>query len=292
MEQTIARHPSKQRDPAMLVRGVINVASLPTIYTKLSEAIADPRKNNKDFTKIINEDTAMAARLLRIANSALYNFPSKVDTVTHAITIIGTNQLRDLVLACSVIKLFQNVPEDLCTMESFWRHSVACGVCARVLAGLRREQNVERFFVAGLLHDIGRLIMFSELSQQMNEAYLYRKEQRCLLFQAEREIAGFDHATLGGLLLKAWQLPARLEEAVTFHHAPHKAKKFPQDAAILHVADILAHALQLGSAGENCVPPLAPNAWEQIDLPISVIGTVMGKAQIQYNDAVSFILAN
>lgn len=290
MEEARARQTNKQRDPAILVRGITKVASLPTIFTKLNEAVADPRKNNKDFTKIISEDTAMAARLLRIANSALYSFPSKIETVTHAITIIGTNQLRDLVLACSVMNLFQNVPEEFCSMESFWRHSIACGVCARILAGLRREQNVERFFVAGLFHDIGRLVMFMELSNQMTEAFNYQKIHHCMLYQAEREISGFDHATLGGMLMKAWHLPPRLEEAITFHHTPSKAKKFPHDAALLHIADILANALRLGSSGESYVPPLDANAWAQIDLPAAVISTIMDQVHLQYDDAVNFIL--
>lgn len=290
MDEVLTRQTSRQRDPAMLVRGITKVASLPTIYTKLNEAVADPRKNNKDFTKIISEDTAMAARLLRIANSALYSFPSKVETVTHAITIIGTNQLRDLVLACSVMNLFKNVPEEFCTMESFWRHSIACGVCARILAGLRREQNIERFFVAGLFHDIGRLVMFMEISDQMAAAFNHQKNNHCMLYQAEREISGFDHATLGGLLMKAWQLPPRLEEAIAFHHTPSKAKKFPQDAAMLHIADILANALRFGSSGESYVPPLDSDAWTQIDLPVAAIGTIMDQVHLQYDDAVKFIL--
>lgn len=287
-----ANRPLVKKDPEDVVRSVTKVASLPTIFTKLDEAINDPRKTNKDFAKIINEDTAMAARLLRIANSALYNFPSKIETVTHAVTIIGTNQLRDLVLASSVIKLFANVPEDLVSMESFWRHSIACGLTARTIATVRRETNVERFFVAGLLHDIGRLIMYMEFSDAMGQVIKHCAAQPMLMFKAEKELLGFDHAKLGALLINAWKLPARLEEAVGFHHSPMSAKRFPAEAAVIHAADIIANAMQLGSSGETRVPPLNEQSWQHIDLPPSAIGSIVDQLEVQYADAVNFITSD
>lgn len=287
-----ANRPLVKKDPEDVVRSVTKVASLPTIFTKLDEAINDPRKTNKDFAKIINEDTAMAARLLRIANSALYNFPSKIETVTHAVTIIGTNQLRDLVLASSVIKLFANVPEDLVSMESFWRHSIACGLTARTIATVRRETNVERFFVAGLLHDIGRLIMYMEFADAMGQVVKHCAAQSKLMFKAEKELLGFDHAKLGALLINAWKLPARLEEAVGFHHSPMSAKRFPAEAAVIHAADVIANAMQLGSSGEKRVPPLNEQSWRHIDLPPGAIGSIIDQLEVQYADAVNFITSD
>lgn len=280
------------RDPALIVRGLTKVASLPMIFVKLDEAINSPRSTNKDLARIISEDSAMAARLLRIANSAMYNFPARVDTVSHAITVIGINQLRDLVLACSVIRMFDNLPESAVSMDSFWRHSVACGIAARVLAGLRREPNIERYFVTGLLHDIGRLIMFTELTREYPRVMAEREASSELLFKIEQNLLGFDHAKLGGLLLQAWQLPERLAEAVACHHAPSKAKKFPVEAAVIHVADVIANALRLGSSGEKFVPPIAEQAWEITGLPTSAISSVVEQLELQYNDAVTFILGN
>ena len=284
--------PFKKRDPELIIRGITKVASLPTIFVKLDEAIGDPRSTNKDFAAIINEDTAMAARLLRIGNSALYNFPSKIETVSHAITIIGTTQLRDLVLACSVIKMFDNIPEELVSMELFWRHSIAVGVAARIIATTRRENNVERFFVAGLLHDIGRLIMFTETANQMQHVVNHAQEEQLLLFKAEKELMGFDHAKLGGLLLTAWQLPDRLVDAVQYHHNPARSKTHPIEAGILHIADIIVNALQLGTTGEHFVPPLNNSAWEQLDLADDVFSTIIDRLLIQYDDAVKFILSD
>lgn len=281
-----------KRDPALIVRGLTKVASLPTIFVKLDEAINSPRSTNKDLARIISEDTAMAARLLRIANSAMYNFPANIDTVSHAITVIGINQLRDLVLACSVIRMFDNLPKTLVSMESFWRHSIGCGIAARVLAGLRREANVERYFVTGLLHDIGRLIMFTELLNEYPVVFAERENSSELLFKVEQKLLDFDHAKLGGLLLQAWQLPERLAEAVACHHAPSKAKKFPIEAAVIHVADVIANALRLGSSGEKYVPPVNEQAWETTALPSTAIAAVVEQLEVQYNDAITFILGN
>ncbi len=290
MQQTA--EPFKKRTPELIIRGITKVSSLPTIFVKLDEAMANPRSTNKDYAVIINEDTAMAVRLLRIANSALYNFPTKIETVSHAITIIGSKQLRDLLLACSVIKMFDDIPEALVSMELFWRHSIAVGVTARILAGMRRENNVERFFVAGLLHDIGRLILFTEATKQMQHIVKEAAERQQLLFKIEKELMGFDHAKLGGLLLKTWKLPSRLIDAVQYHHTPMNSKTHPIEASIVHCADIIVNALQLGTTGEHLVPPLNDKAWELLNLEKDTLATAVEHLLVQYNDAVQFILSD
>jgi len=147
-------------DPQRLVQGIVKVASLPSIYLKIEKAIADEKTSNNDLADIVAEDTALAAKLLRLANSAMFSFPSKISAIPQAVTIIGSRQLRDLVLACSVTSVFKDMPAQLVDMESFWRHSVASAVTARILSQTRNDSNIESAFVAGLLHDIGRLFLF------------------------------------------------------------------------------------------------------------------------------------
>ena len=277
-------------DPKVLIQGITKVASLPTVYLKLEEAIRKPGVTNRDLTQIINEDVAMAARLLRIANSAFYNFPSKVDTVAQALAIIGINQLQDLVLACSMVSMFKNVPEELVTMESFWKHSIACGVTARVLADLRRENNIERFFLAGLLHDIGRLVFYMLRAKDMAKVLQDAETRKHLLSHSEKEHFGFSHAKLGGMLLKAWKLPSPLVASTAYHHTPLRAKQYTLDASIIHISDIIANSLALGSTGEKRAPPINEEAWDMIGLPNTVIDKVIDKLQVQYNVTVKFIL--
>lgn len=278
------------RSAEHIIKSTSQVASLPTIYLKIEEALNNANCSNQYLVDILSEDTALSARLLRLSNSAMFNFPNKIDSVFQAISIIGTQQLRALVLASSVMKIFKDIPEELINMEMFWRHSIACAVSARIIASLRRAANVEYFFLAGLLHDIGRLIMFKEIPTETGEAMQLAAKKQQLLFLVEKEVLGFDHAKLGGMLLKDWKLPPQLVESTAFHHSPRRSADFQDEVAVIHLADIIANSLQLGSSGEHLVPTLDNQSWERIGLPESIITTVLAELQKQYNIAVDFVL--
>lgn len=278
------------RVPHDLLEGTVEITSLPMIFTRINDAVNDPRSSVADIGRIISEDSGLTARLLRIVNSTLYSFPSKIETITRAVTIVGTQQLRDLALATSVMKMFSGVSEDLVNMESFWHHSIGCGITARILATYRREPNVERFFVAGMLHDIGRLLIYMRMADQARAALLRCQSSGELLYEVELDELGFDHAAVGGALLQLWKLPASLEEVVTSHHNPRRAQRYPVDTAVIHVADIIAHAMRLGNSGERFVPPLDSRAWERIEIPPSCLSETMGQVDRQFKDAIKMIL--
>jgi putative nucleotidyltransferase with HDIG domain len=277
-------------NPDDLLRGYVEVSSLPMIYYKINEAISNPRSSMADISKIISDDPGLTVRLLRIVNSAFYGFPSKIETITQALVIIGTNQLRDLALATSIMNLFEGIPKDLVSMESFWRHSIACGIAAKTLATYRNETNIERFLVAGMLHDIGRLILYKKASDQAREALLRSQNSKTLLFLMEQEVMGFDHASLGRRLLEVWNLPPSLGEAVAFHHKPHQTTRYPVEAAIVHVADIIVNALRWGSSGEYYVPPLEEKAWELIGLSTGILSSALESMNQQMDEITHSIL--
>ncbi len=278
--------------PRDLLRGYVEVSSLPMIHLRLEEAINNPKKSMSDIAKIIREDPGLTARLLRIVNSAFYNFPSKVETISQAVTIVGTQQLSALALATSVMKMFKGLPEDLVSMDSFWRHSIACGLAARLLGTHRRESNAERFFVAGMLHDIGRLVMYTKLTEPSRDILTTARTENQILHEVERERLGFTHAVVGGVLLQTWKLPTSLEEAVMYHHSPMAATRFPVEAAMVHVADIIVHSMGLGSSGETFVPPLDPEAWNRLNLSPSVLSSVEDQIDLQYQDALQTMLTD
>ena len=278
--------------PRDLLKGYVEVSSLPTIHLRLEEAINNPKKSMSDIAKVIREDPGLTARLLRIVNSAFYNFPSKVETISQAVTIVGTQQLSALALATSVMKMFKGIQSNLVSMDSFWRHSIACGLAARVLATMRRDNNAERFFVAGMLHDIGRLILYTKLTDRSQEILHHARNAPMLLYEAEREALGFNHAVVGGLLLQTWKLPTSLEEIVMYHHNPTSATRFPMETAIVHISDIIVHAMDLGSSGETYIPPLDPSAWEKLGLHPSVLGSVEEQVDRQYHDALQTMMAD
>jgi HD-like signal output (HDOD) protein len=276
--------------PRELLTGYIEISSLPLIYTRLNDAVNNPRASIADIARIISEDAGLTARLLRIVNSAFYGIPTRVESIARAVTIIGTHELRALALATSVTTMFKGIPEDLANMELFWRHSIACGVAARILATYRRLPNAERFFIAGVLHDIGRLVMFMKVPDKSREAMVRSQEVGEPLFVSEREIMGFGHASVGSLLLEAWRFPQGLEEAVGFHHNPNAATRYPLEAAIVHLADIICHAMQLGTSGEKFVPSLEKEAWDQVGLPVSILSPVLVQLESQFEDVVRTML--
>lgn len=272
-----------------IVKG-INIASLPAIYTRLIAVINHPRSSARDIAKVVSDDPGLTARLLRIVNSAFYGFPQKIETVSHAVTIIGTEQLRDLALATSVIQMFKDIPPELVDMDSFWRHSMACGVAARVIASQRREANVERFFMAGMLHDIGSLIIYLKNGAKAREVLDRCAQTKELRYKVERELLGFDHARVGSALLKSWKLPESQQEAIGLHHDPREAQRFPVETSTVHVADVIANALQVGTSGERLVPPLVPDAWAALRLPDDSMPKLIAEIDRQLPVAISRIL--
>lgn len=277
-------------DAERIVTNVLKVAALPAVTLKFSEAIRDPLTSNQDLENIVSEDSALAAKVLMIANSALFNFPSEIDTIANAITIIGHKQLNEIILSCSIVGMFKDIPQDVIDMDLFWRHSIAVATAARILASSRREQNIEKFFTAGLLHDIGKLIIFVEAPKDAAEVLKQCDEKDELMYKVEKDVLGFDHAKLGAMLLKKWKLPEEVVSAVYYHHMPSISSGNIVAPAIIHIADMMTHALQFGSSGEKFVPTLNEKAWKSLDLDIEVISPVLEQLNVQYTEAVKYIL--
>jgi HD-like signal output (HDOD) protein len=248
-----------------LVDECSELASLPSIFMEISEVISDPRSSAVHVADVISKDTSLSAKLLKIVNSAYYNFPSKIDTISRAVTIIGSRQLSTLALGASVVRAFQGIPVSLIDMESFWKHSITCGISARMIAGYKNIPNTERLFVAGLLRDMGRILLYKRIPDMMSKILIQARRTRKILRSAEVETLGFDHAYIGEILLKKWKLPLVLEQAVAHHHAPLKSS-FPMEVSIVHLSDILANTLEMGTSGERLIPPLIPEAWSFLGL--------------------------
>jgi HD-like signal output (HDOD) protein len=204
--------------------------------------------------------------LLKIVNSPFYGFPSQINTLSRAITLIGTRELTHLVLATSVINTFKGIPESLVDIDAFWKHSFATAIAAKYIAVESGLRSTERFFIAGLLHNIGSLVMYLSLPELAGEAIRSAEFGHEVLFEAEQRIIGFDHTEVGFELAKAWHLPASLQEVARYHHSPSGAEHFAVDVAIVHLADILVSSVPFGHCGDNHVPPLDEAAWELLGL--------------------------
>jgi len=277
----------KRKKPEALLKGMVELSSLPFIYIKINEAVNNPRSSIKDISEIISGDPGLTSRLLRLVNSAFYGFPSKIETVNRALFMVGTQQMRDLALATSVMSLFKGIPGHLVSMESLWRHSVACGLAARMLATVRQSKtNVELLFTAGIIHDIGRLVIYKKIPETAQEMILRCKDSKEPLYLVEKEMLGFDHSDLGRMLAQSWNLPPSLEEVLACHHFPQEAKQYPVETSVVHIADYIVHAIQLGDSGEQYVPPLDEKVWELSGIPASVLSSTSDQLRHEFEDVV------
>lgn len=283
--------PRKRPDLARLANGAVKLASLPAIVGQVLEAIKDPNVSYAYVAEVIGKDTALSAKLLKLVNSALYGFPEPVDTITRAVTVVGANRLTSLALGVSLINVFEAIPRDLLDMRAFWTHSLACAVLARLLAVHAGHPNEERCFVAGLLHDIGRLVLLKSHPAHTVHAVHLSRQRLAPLHAVENELWGFDHAQLGARLLNAWKFPASLERAVGEHHAQGK-RSLQQDAALAQLSDVMAHALGIGASGAPLAPPLSAAVWELLNIPLSTLGAVAAQAERQLDDIAHILLAD
>jgi HD-like signal output (HDOD) protein len=283
--------PGDPIDPLRFITEESTFGSPPIIFQKLIEVINDPRSSTTDVAEVISNDTDLTARLLRIVNSAFYGIHSKIDTISRAVTIIGSNQLLSLAMGVTVINFFKGVPNTLVDMTSFWRHSISCGIGARLIASYHRTPNTERFFVTGLLHDVGRLLIYKELPEYGQAALLTARAKKSLLPPVEERIWGFTHHKLGGILLKHWKFPVSLEKNVRFHHEPLKAVNKNEAATIL-LADILAHTLGHGSSGEIYAPRITADAWNSLRLPLTFLAQTAIQVDYQLDEIVKFFMTD
>ncbi|UFS70610.1 HDOD domain-containing protein [Geomonas sp. RF6] len=284
--------PDKHLSAEIIVQDISTIHSLPMFYSQLSEVMDHPRSSIGDVAKVISEDQGLTARILKLANSPLFGYFSRIDTITKAVTIIGVQQVRDLALALSVMDVFTGIPEDLVNMEQFWRHSIATGLAARILATTQREANLERFFVAGILHDIGRLVMYVRIPELALELLERCRATGTLLHKAETELLSFTHADVAGALLRHWKIPPGVAEPVACHHSCRSAGQYPREASILHFADIIAHALELGSSGEIFVPELDATVWEGLKISPFFLPSLVKQVDGMYDQTISVLVGS
>lgn len=258
---------------AELVKGVGGLVTLPDVFIRINRLVEDPNSSIAEIAKVAGQDPSFTVRLLRVANSSFYGFSSSIDTVSKAVSIIGTSQIRSLALATSVASSFDGLPNTLVSMEDFWRHSLYCALVARILAKQAGKCDPDAVFTAALLHDIGELVIFNRLPQQAKEALLLVLDSADELpvYQAERQVMGFDHTQVGGELARQWKLPPMLEECIEFHHDIHFAQRFPREVALVHIANILALMAEIHTLDPGDVAPIDQRAWEIVGLDAAAV---------------------
>jgi len=207
-----------------LVSTVAEKVALPSVYHHIRDLLAQPTASLEDFADLILLDPALSARLIKMVNSPFWAHYRKAETVQQAIVMTGTFQLHDLLLSSLAIRAFSTIPSTIFDQESFWKSSIYCGIAARMLAEKCRLSTKERLFTAGLLHEIGHIVMFTKLSEQVQEALVNSIETNTPLFTQERDSLGFDYGQVGFEIMNVWDLPHSYGDIATYHLEPTLAK--------------------------------------------------------------------
>ncbi|NHZ81231.1 HDOD domain-containing protein [Massilia sp. CCM 8695] len=246
---------------------VKRIRDLPSLSTVVVELLSTMDQEDIDVHVLgakIALDQSLTAKTLRLANSSFYGMSSKVTTIHQAISVLGFHSIRTLVTACAVTGSFPAGVSGGINLQAFWRHSVATAVCAKLLA-VHLKLNADTAFTAGLLHDIGTLVLATRFPAEYSAMLAYRKEHDCYIIEAERAVIGVDHAMAGAALAAYWKFPAAMQESVASHHHLDAAGT-PTLPLLIHAANVFAHALDLSGEEDDLVPPLSQTLWMSLAL--------------------------
>jgi putative nucleotidyltransferase with HDIG domain len=245
-----------------ITESIIGLPTLPTIVSRMLELVDNPRTSAASLARLISSDQALTARVLKLANSAYYGFPREISTVNMAIVVLGFNTVKDMGLSLSVFDVFKDVENNKSfDISRFWEHSIGCGVASRMLARNYYSRYAAESFVAGLLHDIGKIILNQYFHTEFIEI-MSRTVNGMSLDNAEIEVIGTSHARIGAWLAEKWNLPKIISETILYHHEPWNSRNEKVFISIINLADHLCHLSGIGQSGRTVVDAPDVKLWE------------------------------
>lgn len=263
----------------LLKRKVEDLSSLPTLpafVTVITSMVEDDSTSAQEIGEIIQRDQVLSARLLKLVNSPVYGFPKRISSVTHALVLLGFNVVKGLVLTTAV---FSDLAKET---SGLWKHSLGTALLSRHIGREMGVLDPEECMIAGLLHDLGKVILAHLALQDYVGVMAEAHRRGCHVSVVEQEVFGVDHTRVALWLALRWHLPDRLTDALTYHHAPSRAKSSAQMATIVHLADILARVLEYGESGDGTLPDLDHDAYRTLGLTMEQIEKIMLAADEQF----------
>jgi putative nucleotidyltransferase with HDIG domain len=263
-----------------VVKQVQDLPTLPAIVMEILNSIDAEDLDISVLAKKVSFDQALTAKTLRFANSSFYGTPSKVTTIHQAINVLGVQSVRNLITVAAMTGCF---PQSQCEgfdFKAFWRHSIATALCAELLAR-QLHVNQEFAFTAGLLHDIGRLVLVTRFPLDYQKALQHRKQHDGYLLDSERAILGVDHVMAGHALAQHWNFSDILLRAIIGHHDSQETSSRSL-ASIIHVADAITHALDLSQIEEDLVPPLSMDAWKSLGMDEKTCMRIFKQTELKF----------
>jgi putative nucleotidyltransferase with HDIG domain len=271
-----------------IVSKLQDLPSLPAVVMELLTSLDQEDVDISVLAKKVSHDQALTAKTLRLANSSTYGLQVKVTTIQQAITFLGFQTTRNLITAAAVTGCFAGGRCAGFNDKAFWRHSIATAACARVLAR-RMRFNQDYAFTAGLLHDIGRLVLVSTYPERYSEALAWRAANDCDMIAAERAVLGVDHVVAGAALAQHWNFSDTMRLAIAFHHAPEQPGAGFL-ATIVHVANAIVHALDIAREDDDLVPRVSSVAWTALGLNEEAYLHVFRETELQFEEIATVLM--
>ena len=275
---------------AELGASVKTLLTLPDVYLRVKAVVEDPDSYLTDLVNAISVDPGITARLLRWVNSAYFNLSVRVDNVRQAVNLLGMKPVHDLVLATTLTSTFARANCKDLDMRTFWVESVRRAVYARLIAECCSAESRDRSFVQGLLSHIGHQVMYLQLPEQSSAALRASITTGVKLASAERELFGFDYAEVGGELLRAWEMPDNLTDAVRDHVDPDPSARFARDTAIVHIANELNQTHEQEIDRDLLLSGISSVAWEITRLVPEDLLPLRDKAVKELDETIGMLL--
>lgn len=242
---------------------IIGLPTLPTVVSKMIELVDNPRTSASSLANLISADQVLTARILKIANSAYYGFPRQISTVNTAIVVMGFNAVKEMGLSLTVFDIFKDIASVRhFDVIQFWQHSIATGIAAKTIAKHFMNSISGELFVAGLLHDIGKVVISQYLHKDFMAIMTRVADTNESLVDVEKEFLGADHGEIGAWLAEKWRLPELISESIHYHHEPWNAAKNQLLVCFVYIANYLSHASHIGSSG--IAMPIDQKVWNHV----------------------------
>jgi len=244
-----------------------NLPTLPTIFSQLSDALSDPNVTNKEISRLISSDQSTAIKILKVVNSSLFGLSGKINSISAALMQLGHNEVRNIVFSLSVMNVLSSKQKIRgFNPTELWVHSIGVGVVSRNLGSNAGEIGIENFFLAGIFHDIGKIIFIILEPEEYQKVIELVNNKKCTVTDAELEIFGIDHSEAGFIIAEKWNLPLNIQEAILLHHDGRKSQGTSALLAAVHLGNIIAHALNFGFSGSNIIEKPYSDVWDLLKI--------------------------
>lgn len=273
----------RRNDLKKIIMDTKTLPTLPSVINKLNSLSENDKSSVQEMAKIVSSDQVLSARILRLANSPSYGF-YRVSTISNAMILLGVNVVKSLALSSSIFAIMEKDSVGL------WEHSLGTGVAANLIARKLGLPECEEIATAGLLHDIGKVIISIKCREAENEIHDLSRERKMYTTDAEHEIIGTDHAEIGGWLSKSWFLPDKLSEPIAYHHEVSLSTTHRIKTSAVHIADVLVKASGFGNSGDPFVPPIQKCAWEALNLSERIMTELVDEVEDKLVEVKNFSL--